>query len=167
MRLAGWLLAAALAIGPGFAAAEEPTGCAAFKWPLDRERAALADVNKLAIENGGGLAYGVAATLKLAPLAAAGLPVAPERAPKFSPSNAGHFALGAPARPGVYKITIASEAWIDVVDGGQYLHPKAFSGALGCEGARKSVKFELPARPVDLQFSGVRAGEIAAIVSPE
>ena len=93
--------------------------------------------------------------------------MAPERAPKFSPSNAGHFALGAPARPGVYKITIASEAWIDVVDGGQYLHPKAFSGVLGCEGARKSVKFELPARPVDLQFSGVRAGEIAAIVSPE
>ena len=43
----------------------------------------------------------------------------------------------------------------------------AFSGALGCEGARRSLKFELPARPVDLQFSGVKAGEIAAIVSPE
>ncbi len=167
MRPAGWLLAAALAAGPSLAAAEEPTGCAAFKWPLERERAALAGVNRPAIENGGRLAYDVAATLKLAPLTAAGLPRAPERAPKFAPSNAGHFALGAPAKPGVYKITIASEAWIDVVDGGEYLHPLAFSGALGCDGARRSLKFELPAHPVDLQFSGVRAGEIAAIVSPE
>jgi hypothetical protein len=156
-----------LAAAPGLAAADEPTGCGAFKWPLERERAALTDVAKPAVANGGALAVNVAATLKLAPLAEAGLPQAPERAPKLSPSYAGHFALAAPAAPGMYKITLASEAWIDVVDGGQYLHPKAFSGARGCEGARKSVKFELPARPLDLQLSGVRANEIAAIVSPE
>jgi len=167
VRLAASLLAAALAAGSGYAAAEEPTGCAAFKWPLDHERAALADANRPAIENGGGLAYDVAATLKLAPLAGAGLPQPPERASKFAPSYAGHFTLAPPTRPGVYKITLASEAWIDVIDGGQYLHPKAFSGARGCDGARKSVKFELPGHPVDLQFSGVRASEIAAIVSPE
>jgi hypothetical protein len=167
VRRAGWLLAAALAAGPGLASADEPTGCAGFKWPLDRERAALTDANRTAVENGGGLVYDVAATLRLAPLAAAGLPQAPERAPRFAPSYAGHFMLPAPAKPGVYKITIASEAWIDAVDGGRFLRPTAFSGAQGCEGARKSVKFELPGRPVDLQFSGVRASEIEAIVSPE
>ena len=54
-----------------------------------------------------------------------------------------------------------------MIDAGQFLHPKAFSGALGCEGARKSVKFDLPARPLDLQLSDVKNGEISVIVSPE
>jgi len=163
----GAVLGAALAVAPGLAAAEDPAGCGGFKWPLDRERAALTDNAKPAVGNGGALALDVAATLKLAPLAEAGLKQAPEQAPKFAPSYAGHFALAAPAKPGVYKITISSYAWIDVIDGGQFLHPAAFSRATGCEGARKSVKFELPARSLDLQLSGVRANEIAAIVSPE
>ena len=165
MRL--WLCAAALAAAPGLATADEPAGCGAFKWPLDRERMALTDTAKPAVTNGGAVSVNAAAMLKLAPLADAGLPKAPERASRFSPSYAGHFALAAPAAPGVYKVTVASEAWIDLVDGGQYLRPKAFSGAVGCEGARKSVKFDLPARPLDLQVSGVRANEIGLIVSPE
>jgi len=163
----GWLIAAALAAAPGLAPAEEPAGCGGFKWPLEKERAALNETGRPEIANGGALALNVAATLKLAPLAEAKLPQAPERAPRFAPSYAGHFALAPPAAPGVYKITIASDAWIDVVDGGRYLHPNAFSGATGCEGARKSVKFELPPRPLDLQVSGVRANEIGLIVSPE
>ena len=167
MRLARWLFGVALAIAPGLAAADEPTGCGAFKWPLDHERAALASPGKPAVANGGALTADAAATLKLAPFAEAGLPHAPERAPKSAQSYAGHFALPAPAKPGIYKITIASEAWIDVVDAGEFLHPKAFSGALGCEGARKSVKFDLPPRPLDLQLSGVKDGEISVIVSPE
>jgi len=167
MRLAVWLLGAALAVAPGLAAADEPTGCDAFKWPLDRERAALASPGKLAVANGGALTTDAAASLELAPLAEAGLPQAPERASRSPQSYAGHFALAAPAKAGIYKITIASEGWIDVIDGGQFLRPKAFSGVLGCEGARKSVKFDLPARPLDIQLSGVRNGEISLIVSPE
>jgi hypothetical protein len=167
MRLAGWLVGAAIALAPGLAAADEPTGCDAFKWPLDHERAALMNSGKPAVANGGALTADAAATLKLAPLAEAGLPHAPERAPKLAQSYAGHFALAAPAKPGIYKITIASEGWIDVIDAGEFLHPKAFSGALGCEGARKSVKFDLPPRPLDLQLSGVKDGEISVIVSPE
>jgi hypothetical protein len=104
--------------------------------------------------------------LKLVPTAQAGLPVPPERASKYEPANAGHFTLPAPPKPGVYKITIGAEAWIDVVDQGAFLHPKGFSGAKDCEGARKSVKFELPARALDVQVSGVRDGELAAIVTP-
>jgi hypothetical protein len=167
MRLAGWLIGAALALAPGVAAADEPTGCDAFKWPLDHERAALMNSGKPAVANGGALTADAAATLKLTPFAEAGLPHAPERAPRSPQSYAGHFALAAPAKAGIYKITIASEGWIDVIDAGQFLHPKAFSGALGCEGARKSVKFDLPARPLDLQLSDVKNGEISVIVSPE
>ena len=167
MRRAGWLIGAALAVAPGVAAADEPTGCDAFKWPLDHERAALMNSGKAAVANGGALTADAAATLKLTPFAEAGLPHAPERAPKSPQSYAGHFALAALQKPGIYKITIASEGWIDVIDAGQFLHPKAFSGALGCEGARKSVEFDLPARPLDLQLSDVKNGEISVIVSPE
>ena len=53
-----------------------------------------------------------------------------------------------------------------MVDNGGFLHPKAFSGALGCEGARKSVEFDLPARPLEVQLSGLRDSEVAVVVSP-
>jgi len=163
---AGVALAALIAALPGLAAADEPSGCGAFKWPIERERAALAAADKPAIMNGGSLAYDQPATLKLAPLAEAGLPRAPERPPKSAQSFAGHFTLAAPAKPGTFLITLAAEGWVDVVDNGVFLHPSGFSGAVGCEGARKSVRFDLPARPLDVQLSGVRDAEIAVIVSP-
>lgn len=154
------------ALAPGLAAAEDQSGCAAFKWPLEHERAALLASQKTSVANGGALSYDVASVLKLAPLADAGLPQPPERAPKFASSHAGHFTLAKPAKPGFYKITLAAPAWIDVVDGGKFLRLRGFSSATDCEGARKSVKFELPARPLDLQVSGVKDSEISLIVSP-
>ena len=161
-----WFLALALLAAPGLAAADEPSGCGGFKWPVDHERAALSNPDKPAVANGGTLAFGAAAALKLMPLADAGLPSAPERAPKSPRSFAGHFTLAAPAKPGMHKITISSPAWIDVIDGGKYLHPAGFTGATDCEGARKSVKFDLPARPTAIQFSGVADGQISVIVTP-
>jgi hypothetical protein len=162
----GFALAALIAVLPGLAAADEPSGCGAFKWPIEHDRAALAAAAKPALANGGALPYDVAATLELAPLANAGLPHAPERAPKTAHSFAGHYTLTAPAKPGTFRITLASEGWIDVVDNGAFLRPKEFSGAVSCDGARKSVKFDLPARPLDLQLSGVKDTAIAVIVSP-
>ncbi len=166
MTLRRFVLTAALLAAPGLAAAAEPAGCDAFRWPLETERAGLVAADKPVVANGGALAYGSAETLRLATFAEAALPHAPERAPKGDPSFAGHFSLGAPAKPGVYKITLASEGWIDVVDNGAFLHPTAFSGALGCAGARKSVRFDLPGRPVDVQLSNVKDPNIAVIVTP-
>jgi hypothetical protein len=161
------ILGAALAAAPGLAAADEPSGCDAFKWPLDHERAALVRPDKPAVANGGAFAYDVAVALKLAPLAEGGLPMAPERAPKSPQSFAGHFTLPAPAHPGVHKITISATGWLDVIDGGKYLRPVGVSGATSCEGARRSVKFDLPPRPITIQFSGVKNDQISAIVSPD
>ena len=166
MTLRGLVLAAALLAAPGLAGADEPTGCGAFRWPIDRERASLAEVSKVVVADGGAIRYDEALTLELAPFTETSLPHAPERAPKITPSFAGHFTLAAPAKPGVYKLTIASEGWIDVIDKGTFLHPKGFSGALGCEGARKSVKFDLPGRSVGVQLSNVRDANIALIVTP-
>jgi hypothetical protein len=165
MTLGRLVLAAALLFAPGHALADEPHGCDAFRWPLEKERSALAAPAKSVVTNGGALRYGSASTLQLAPYADAALPHAPERTPKAAASFAGHFTLPAPAKPGVYKVTLAAAGWIDVVDNGSFLHPIAFSGAMDCEGARKSVKFDLPARPLDVQFSDVRDPSIAVIVT--
>ena len=167
MTFGRWLIAVALIAAPGLAQAQEGSGCGAFRWPLDHERAALVRADKPSLPNGGSLAYDVAMTLELQPLAAAGLPKAPERAPKSPSAFAGHFALAAPTKAGAYRVTISSGGWVDVLDGGAYLHPIAFTGAKDCEGARKSVKFDLPARPLALQFSGVPADQISVIVSPD
>jgi hypothetical protein len=162
-----WLLAIALVAAPGLADAQEGSGCNGFRWPLDHERAALTRADKASLPNGGTLPYDVAMTLELQPLSAAGLPKAPERAPKSPSAFAGHFALAAPAKAGAYRVTLSSEGWVDVLDGGAYLHPAAFTGAKECDGLRKSVKFDLPARPLAVQFSGVPRDQISVIVSPE
>ena len=169
MSMSRWLLAAvALAAAPGFAfAQQEGTGCGAFRWPVDRERAVLARPDKPLLVNGGALGYDAATTLELQPLSAAGLPKVPERPPRSTDSFAGHFTLAAPAKPGIYRITISSEGWIDVLDGGAYLHPTAFTGARACDGARKSVKFNLSTRPLVVQLSGVGDKQISVIVSPD
>jgi hypothetical protein len=167
MTFGRWLIASALIAAPGLAQAQEGSGCSAFKWPLDHERAALVRADKASLPNGGALSYDAAMTLELQPLATAGLPQPPERAPKSTSAFAGHFTLATPAKAGHYRVTISSEGWVDVLDGGAYLHPIAFTGAKDCEGARKSVKFDLPARPLALQFSGVPQNQISVIVSPE
>jgi hypothetical protein len=167
MTLVRWLAAIALVVAPGLAQAQEGSGCNAFKWPLDRERAALVRTDKASLPNGGALPYDAAITLQLQPFSSAGLPKAPERAPKSPSAFAGHFTLAAPAKAGAYRITISSGGWVDVLDGGAYLHPIAFTGARDCEGARKSMKFDLPARPLALQVSGVSGDQISVVVSPD
>jgi hypothetical protein len=159
------VLVGALLAAPGFAAAAEQNGCEAFRWPIEHERAALV-ATRLPVSNGGAMQYDGAMALQLAPFAEAALPQPPERAPKLDASFAGHFTLPAPPKAGLYKVTLASDGWVDVIDNGVFLHPKGFSGARECDGARKSVKFELPARALNVQFSNVHDADIAVIVTP-
>lgn len=159
------VVVAALLAAPGLAAADEPAGCAAFHWPIERERAALVAARD-PVMNGGLLRYDAAMSLKLQPFAEAGLPQPPERSPKVSPSFAGRFTLAAPPKAGFYKVTLGSDGWIDVIDNGVFLHPKGFAAAKNCDGARKSVKFDLPARPLAVQLSNVKDADIAVIVTP-
>ena len=166
MKLRRFIVAAVFLAVPGLAAADEPTGCGAFRWPIERERAALAEAAKPVVAGGGALRYDAALSLQLVPFTETSLPHAPERSPKITPSFAGHFTLPAPPKPGLYTLTVDSEAWIDVIDNGTFLHPTGFSGALGCDGARKSVKFDLPGRPLDEQLSNVKDAHIAVMVVP-
>jgi hypothetical protein len=53
------------------------------------------------------------------------------------------------------------------VQDGRTVKSSAFSGAVGCEGIRKSVKFDLAAQPFTLQLSGVPANTIRVVVSSD
>ena len=149
------------------ALADEPVGCDKFKWPLDKERATLNGTDLPKIVSGASVTFPIpfVTIVALVPYADAKLPAPPERAPKSSDTFAGFFQAPAPKQPGSYKITLSAEGWIDVAQSGNAVKSTAFSGALGCEGVRKSVKFDLAAAPFTVELSGIKADSIKLVIS--
>jgi len=152
---------------PAFA--QEPVGCDKFKWPLDKERATLTGTDLPKVASGSRINWRLplATILALVPLAEAKLPMAPERAPKSRESFAGFIQSPAPAKAATYKVTLSSEGWIDVVQDGRRVQSITSTGARGCDGVRKSVKFDLAAAPVVVQISGIEANTIGLVISSE
>lgn len=160
-------LLAALAFGATSAlAAEEPSGCDKFKWPIERERAALSapDLARLASGSEQAALPSSAIALGLVVPSEAKLPSPPERAPKDG-TFAGFTSVKS-ATAGLYTISLSAGAWIDVVQDGHVLKPVAFSGATDCSGIRKTVKYELSAQPFVLQISGARENSVAIAILP-
>jgi hypothetical protein len=147
--------------------AQEPVGCDKFKWPLDKERATLNGTDLPKVTSGDRVAWPLpwAAIVALVPFADAKLPLAPERAPKSPASFAGFIQAPALPHAGTYTFTLSSEGWIDVSQNGQFVKSSAFSGAQGCEGIRKSVKFDLTAAPYTIELSSVPADTIRMVIS--
>lgn len=156
----------AVVLSAGAACAQEPVGCDKFKWPLDHERALLAAATPLG-DRAEVPPLAGAVKLALSPLAEARLPAEPSRKPRSANSNAGVVRYAAVPRPGTYRITLSAGAWIDVIQGGQTLKSGAFSGVTGCEGIRKSVKFDLSAAPFVIEISGTKSKETAIAVTPD
>ena len=148
-------------------AAEEPSGCDKFKWPIERERAALTAPDRAKLASGGELAALPASgmTLALVAPADAKLPTPPERAPKEG-TFAGFASIKTAPKAGLYTVSLSSGGWVDVVQDGHILKPKAFSGATDCDGIRKTMKYELTASPFVLQISGTKEDSISAAVLP-
>ena len=148
-------------------AAEEPSGCDKFKWPIDRERAALTAPDRVKLASGAELATtpSTGITLALHAPADAKLPTPPERAPKEG-TLAGFASFKSAPKAGLYTISLSTGAWIDVVQDGHALKPKAFSGATDCDGIRKTMKYELSAGPFVLQISGTRDDAISVAILP-
>jgi hypothetical protein len=147
-------------------AAEEPSGCDKFKWPIERERAALTATDRPILASGSEQAAlpSSAIVLSLVAPADAKLPMPPERAPKDG-TFAGFTSVKA-AKAGLYTISLSAGAWVDVVQDGHFLKPVAFSGATDCDGIRKTMKYELSAQPVLLQISGARDNALVIAILP-
>jgi hypothetical protein len=148
-------------------AAEEPSGCDKFKWPIDRERAALTAPDRTKLTSGGELVSlpSTGVTLALVTPADAKLPTPPERAPKEG-TFAGFASIKTAPKAGLYTVSLSSGGWVDVVQDGHFLKPKAFSGATDCDGIRKTMKYELSASPLVLQVSGTRDNSISIAILP-
>lgn len=63
-------------------------------------------------------------------------------------------------------MNLSANGWVDAIQNGGYLKTIAFSGATGCEGIRKSVKFQFTDAPLILQVSGVAADTLAIVIAP-
>jgi hypothetical protein len=147
-------------------AAEEPSGCDKFKWPIEHERAALTAPDRVKLASGAELAIpATGMTFALVAPAEAKLPNPPERAPKDG-TFAGFARFKAPAKAGLYTISLSAGAWIDVVQDGHDLKPKGFSGATDCDGIRKTMKYEISAAPFVLQISGARDSALSVAILP-
>ena len=104
-------------------------------------------------------------TFALVAPADAKLPTPPERAPKDG-TFAGFANFKSAPKAGIYTISLSAGAWVDVVQDGHFLKPKAFSGATDCDGIRKTMKYEISASPFVLQISGARENSISIAILP-
>jgi hypothetical protein len=166
MRAALLLALALFSAAPAWAA-EEPSGCDKFKWPIERERAALTAPDRAKLTSGGELASLPVTGMTLALVAAADakLPMPPERGPKEG-TFAGFASIKTAPKAGLYTVSLSSGGWVDVVQEGHFLKPKAFSGATDCDGIRKTMKYELSTSPFVLQVSGTRDNSISIAILP-
>jgi hypothetical protein len=148
-------------------AAEEPSGCDKFKWDIVRERAALTAPDRAKLASGSEQAAlpSSGMTLALTAPAEAKLPMPPERAPKEG-TFAGFTRFKTAPKAGLYTISLSAGAWVDVVQDGHFLKPKAFSGATDCDGIRKTMKYELSASPFVLQISGLKDQSVSIAILP-
>ena len=130
--------------------------CSAFKWPVDKEQAAFesGDLQKLSSGTSKGPWGEQVFALELKPAKDVTFPLAPP-AKKNAPETFGAtLSFAAPAAAGVYQITISNPSWIELVQNGAALKNVDHSGAKGCDGVRKSIRFNIGAAPVTLQVSG-------------
>lgn len=166
MKLHVVILVAASVLCVSQAWAEEPVGCDKFKWDVTRERAAMTQADAPELASGAGLAEPLpqVVVLKLQSPADVKLPSPPERAPKPG-GFAGFGTLNIPEN-GTYSISLSAAGWIDVLQNGSLLKPKAFSGVTNCEGIRKTMKFGLGVGPAIVQVSGVSEATIKIAIIP-
>ena len=148
-------------------AAEEPSGCDKFKWNIDHERAALTAPDRMKLASGGELAAlpSTGITLHLSAPTEAKLPSPPERAPKEG-TFAGFTSLKNAPKAGLYTVSVSAGAWVDLVQDGHFLKPKAFSGATDCDGIRMTLKFQLSASALLLEVSGSKDDSISIAILP-
>ena len=161
------LLIALLLLGAPAYAAEEPSGCDKFKWGIERERAALTAPDRVKLASGGELTAlpSTGMTLGLRAPAEAKLPSPPERAPKEG-TFAGFATFTSPPKAGTYTVSLSAGGWVDLVQDGHVLKPKAFSGATDCDGIRKTMKYEISASPLVLQVSGTKEDSVSIAILP-
>ena len=153
-------------------AAENNTarGCDAFTWNLSRELSLMAQpATSIDAARAGDPAAVVPDKhylVHLAPQASVKFGLAPARSRNAENAYAGLVRFRV-TQAGVYRITLTSKHWIDVVDGDHAIATRDFQGRPGCDRLHKVVEFELPeGRDLILQFSGDSADSVGLAITP-
>jgi len=138
------------------AEAKDMAACSAFKWPIDKERAAFESGNLQKLSSGTSTgAWGEQVfALQLKPAESNTFPIPPPTGKNTPDTFGGTLSFAAPVGAGPYQITISNHSWIELVQDGAALKAVDHSGAKGCDGVRKSIRFNVGAAPVILQVSG-------------
>jgi hypothetical protein len=104
--------------------------------------------------------------LKLAPQGTVTYSVKPAK-PTLDDSTQGGFVRFHVAQSGLYRISITSGHWIDVIEGEQVIKSKDFQGSRGCARPHKIVEFDLPAhKDLVLQLSGSTDPSVTLAITP-
>ncbi|MGA0533213.1 hypothetical protein [Hansschlegelia sp. KR7-227] len=137
-------------------------GCESFAWPIETDAALLAAAARV---DSGAVIDVTAPTgvrVLMVDAGAAGYVIPPSKPP--APGAPGGV-LRFEALAGVYQITVSDRVWLEVVQDGVLLEPMAHSGAPDCDGARKSMRFDLVGGPATLQFSGSPSRTVAVAIT--
>ena len=164
MRVLALLAVLSLSATSAFAA-EEPSGCDKFKWPIERDRAALTAPDRAKLASGAEQAAVPASAITL------GL-VAPDRGKAADAAGAGAkdgtfagFTSIKAAKAGSTR-SACPRGLGRLVQDGHFLKPVAFSGATDCDGIRKTMKYELSDKPFVLQISGAKDNSLSISILP-
>ena len=110
-------------------------------------------------------------SLRMLRLAAGGPAAAGEAtrmvAEKFSTfADAQWDAAAALPRGGLYQITLSEDGLVDIIQNGHYLKKKASHMRRDCPAMRRSIRVELTAAPLVLQFGGIEMPSVTIAVAP-
>jgi hypothetical protein len=171
-RLAWPLIATALVTCVRPAIAEDADGCAHFTWDVSHELEVMKQTPQaVAAATKPGpqaplLQLDTLYELKLSEQGAVTYAAKPAK-PTLNDSAQGGVVRINVNKAGLYRISITSGHWIDVVDGDQFVKSRDFQGSRDCKRPHKIVEFNLPAgKDLILQFSGSTDPAVVMAITP-
>ena len=154
------------------ASATDVDPCTRFTWNVTRELAVMTQTPKpvaVAVKTGADvpqLQFDTLYELKLAAQGATSFAIKPGKLTVDDSAHAGLVRFRT-EKAGLYRISITSRHWLDVVDGAVVVKSRDFQGQRGCERPRKIVEYELPAgRDLTLQLSGSPDATVLVAITP-
>ena len=154
------------------ALADEADGCKKFAWDVSHEVAVMKQTPAAvtAATKPGAQAPLVKLDkpyeLKLSPQSGVTYSAQPMK-PTLNDSAQGGLVRFHTGKAGLYRVSITTGHWLDVVDGDTPIKSKDFSGSRECPRPHKIVEFELPAnKDLVLQFSGSTDPSVIASITP-
>lgn len=166
------LLSAASAACTAPAFADEMQSCSHFTWDVSHELAVMKQTAKpvtAATKSGSGTPLLLVDTLyelKLAPQGTVTYSAKPAK-PTLDDSAQGGLVRFHVEQPGLYRISITSGHWIDVIEREQFIKSKDFQGSRGCARPHKIVEFDLPAhKDLVLQLSSSTDPSVTLAITP-